>query len=68
MGKSDCLLRYPIRRSGFSNGIQSVSSPGNGKWSSRVSERSERRSKVLLNGDAPGSLLQFIFSCAGIAL
>lgn len=55
-----CLLRYPIRRSGFSSGIPSASSPGNGRCSSRVSERSERCRRVPLIGDAAGSLLLFL--------
>lgn len=54
------LLRYPIRRSGFSNGIPSASSPGDGRCGSRVSEYSERLSRVLLIGDAAGSPLLFL--------
>lgn len=54
------LLRYPIRRSGFSNGIPSASSPGDGRCGSRVSEHSERLSRVLLIGDAAGSPLLFL--------
>lgn len=54
------LLQYPIRRSGFSNGIPSASSPGDGRCGSRVSEHSERLSRVLLIGDAAGSPLLFL--------
>lgn len=56
------LLRYPVRRSGFSNGIPSASSPGDGRCSTRVSESSERCSRVLLIGDAAGSPVLFLFT------
>lgn len=45
------LLRYPIRRSGFSKRIPSASSPRDGKCSVRVPERTERRSRVSLTGE-----------------
>ncbi|CAG5927558.1 unnamed protein product [Menidia menidia] len=51
------LLQHPIRRSGFSSGIPSASSPGDGRCGSRLTEHSQRLSRVLLIGDAAGSLL-----------
>ena len=64
------FLRYPIRRSGFSSGIPSASSPSDGSCSSRVSARTERRGTVPLNrGRCLGSLPLFEsrFPRAGVA-
>lgn len=52
------LLQYPTRRSGFSSGIPSASSPGDGRSSSRVSEHSER-----LNGLVGWGMLLEVCCC-----
>lgn len=56
-----------IQRSGFSNGIPSASSPRDGRCSSRVSEHSERRSRVLLIGECCWKSAAISFARAGIA-
>lgn len=54
-GTASCGSLSRVRRSGFSSGIPSAFSPGNARCSSRLSGHSERRTTVLLIGDAAGS-------------
>lgn len=51
----------PRGAAAFCSGVQSAPSPGNGRRGWPVSERSERRSEVLLIGDAGLEVCRYVF-------